>query len=50
MIRIWHAAHLPHASLSRFGYLVLGARETVRFTAVEGRYQELPHHVFRKVA
>jgi chemotaxis protein methyltransferase CheR len=41
---------LLYASLARRGFLALGARETTRFTPLESRYQELPHHLYRKVA
>jgi chemotaxis protein methyltransferase CheR len=41
---------LLHASLVRFGFLALGAKETVRFSSEESRYQELVQHIFRKVA
>jgi chemotaxis protein methyltransferase CheR len=43
---------LLHASLARLGFLGLGDRETIRFTAVEDRYQEVDveAHLYRKVA
>lgn len=41
---------LLYQSLGRFGFLGLGARETVRFTPHEAHYQELPERLYRKVA
>ncbi|HET7747666.1 MAG TPA: protein-glutamate O-methyltransferase CheR [Vicinamibacteria bacterium] len=41
---------LLHHSLVRFGFLALGARETVEFTAFQDRYQELGQRLYRKVA
>ena len=41
---------LLHASLVRLGFLALGSRETVRFSPLGSRYQELPQQMFRKVA
>jgi chemotaxis protein methyltransferase CheR len=41
---------LFYESLVRFGYLVLGSRETVAFTPHQRRYHELAEKIFRKVA
>jgi len=41
---------LLYDSLVRFGFLALGAKETVRFTPHEAHYQELPERLYRKVA
>jgi chemotaxis protein methyltransferase CheR len=41
---------LFYESLVRFGYLVLGSRETAAFTPHQRRYHELAEKIFRKVA
>ena len=42
---------LLYESLGRLGFLALGARETVRFTPHETRYQDgRPQRIYRKVA
>jgi chemotaxis protein methyltransferase CheR len=40
---------LLYDSLVQFGFLGLGAKETVRFTPHEAHYQELPERLYRKV-
>ena len=41
---------LLYDSLARFGFLGLGAKETVQFTAYESAYQDLGERIYRKVA
>jgi len=41
---------LLYQSLVRFGFLALGAKETVHFSPFEGTYQDLGEKVYRKVA
>jgi len=41
---------LLYQSLIRFGFLGLGAKETIRFTPHEAHYQEMPERLYRKVA
>ena len=41
---------LFHQSLVRFGFLALGARETVQFSAHEASYEDLGERIYRKVA
>ncbi len=40
---------LLYDSLVQFGFLGLGAKETIRFTPHEAHYQELPERLYRKV-
>jgi chemotaxis protein methyltransferase CheR len=41
---------LFYQSLVRFGFLGLGAKETVQFTAHEAAYEDLGERLYRKVA
>jgi chemotaxis protein methyltransferase CheR len=41
---------LLYDSLVQFGFLALGTKESARFTPFDARYQELPEHIYRKVA
>ena len=41
---------LLYQSLVRFGFLALGAKETVQFSAHESAYQDLGERIYRKVA
>jgi chemotaxis protein methyltransferase CheR len=43
--------HLLYDSLANFGMLALGAKETLSFTPLEGRYEALdaPHRLYRRV-
>ena len=41
---------LFYQSLVRFGFLALGARETVQFTAHQSAYEDLGERIYRKVA
>jgi chemotaxis protein methyltransferase CheR len=41
---------LLYASLGRFGFLGLGARENVRFTPHETHYEDVGERIYRKVA
>jgi chemotaxis protein methyltransferase CheR len=41
---------LLYQSLARFGFLGLGAKETIDFTPYQPRYAELGHRLYRKVA
>jgi chemotaxis protein methyltransferase CheR len=41
---------LLYQSLARFGFLALGAKETVQFSPYERAYQDLGERVYRKVA
>ncbi|MDQ3646910.1 MAG: protein-glutamate O-methyltransferase CheR [Actinomycetota bacterium] len=47
-----HVHSLLYESLTRFGVLALGRRESLKFTAIEDRYQELDagEKLYRKVA
>jgi chemotaxis protein methyltransferase CheR len=41
---------LFYQSLVRFGFLALGAKETVQFSAHQAAYEDLGEHIYRKVA
>ena len=41
---------LLYQSLARFGFLALGAKETVRFSPHEHAYEDLGERIYRKVA
>jgi len=41
---------LFYQSLVRFGFLALGSKETVQFTAHESAYEDLGERIYRKVA
>ena len=41
---------LLYESLARFGFLALGAKETVQFSPYESAYQDLGEKIYRKVA
>jgi chemotaxis protein methyltransferase CheR len=41
---------LFYQSLIRFGFLALGSKETVQFSAHQAAYEDLGERIYRKVA